>query len=76
VESIGDDGVEIYDLWSGERRRVRPTTVVLSMTRTPDDRLFREIRSVFREVYRVGDAVAPRKPAAVIYDGEKLGREI
>jgi hypothetical protein len=27
-------------------------------------------------VHRVGDVLAPRAPAAVIYEGEKLGREI
>ena len=46
------------------------------MMRTPHEALFNEIRDSFPEVYRVGDAVAPRKPAAVIYEGEKLGREI
>ena len=46
------------------------------MLRTPNDTLFQEIRDSFPEVYRVGDVVAPRKLAAVIYEGEKLGREI
>ncbi len=46
------------------------------MMRTPNDALFNEIRDSFPEVHRIGDGLAPRKPAAVIYEGEKLGREI
>ena len=46
------------------------------MLRTPNDGLFQEIRDSFTETHRVGDVVAPRKMAAVIYEGEQLGREI
>ena len=28
------------------------------------------------ELHRIGDCVAPRKAAAVVYEGEQLGREI
>ena len=28
------------------------------------------------ELHRIGDCVAPRKAAAVVYEGERLGREI
>jgi thioredoxin reductase len=76
VESINGRSVEIYDIWGGERRMVEVDTVVLAMMRSPNDTLFQEIRQGFKEVYRIGDAVAPRKLEAVIYEGEKLGREI
>jgi 2,4-dienoyl-CoA reductase-like NADH-dependent reductase (Old Yellow Enzyme family) len=77
VEKIAGNTVEVYHLWGGERRLISAVdTVVLAMMRVPHDALFHEIRDRFKEVYRVGDVVAPRKPAAVIYEGEKLGREI
>ena len=50
--------------------------MIISTMRTPNDTLFNEIHDSFKEVHRVGDVLAPRKPAAVIYEGEKLGREI
>lgn len=77
VEQIRGNTVEVYHLWGGGKREITDVdTVVISMMRTPNDALFHEIRSSFPHVHRVGDAVAPRKPAAVIYDGEKLGREL
>ena len=49
-------------------------TVVIAMMRSPNDTLFREIRQSFKkELYRIGDAVAPRKLEAVIYEGRSWG---
>ena len=77
VEKINTNSVEVYDIWGGERRVVEVDTVVIAMMRSPNDALFQEIRRSFKkELYRIGDAVTPRKLEAVIYEGEKLGREL
>jgi len=77
VEKIEGNTVEVYGIWGDQRRMVTNVdTIVISMMRVPNDALFNEIRNSFEEVHRVGDVVAPRKPVAVIYEGEKLGREI
>lgn len=78
IESIHDDGtVEVHDIWSGDTRTIEGVScVVLALHRLPDDELFHEIQDVLPEVHRVGDCLAPRKPAAVIYEAEKLAREI
>jgi hypothetical protein len=78
VESIEDDGVSLYDLWDGEVTELAPTTVVLSQRRLPRDALFRELTASdeFEEVRRVGDALSPRRLDAVMYEAEKVGREI
>jgi 2,4-dienoyl-CoA reductase-like NADH-dependent reductase (Old Yellow Enzyme family) len=77
VEKIDGNTVEIYNIWGGQARTIAAVdSVVLSMLRTPNDGLFQEIRDSFPETHRVGDVVAPRKMAAVIYEGEQLGREI
>jgi 2,4-dienoyl-CoA reductase-like NADH-dependent reductase (Old Yellow Enzyme family) len=77
IEKIEGNTVEVYHLWGGPKRLITDVdTVVISMMRTPNDALFNEIRGSFPDVRRVGDVLAPRKPAAVIYEGEKLGREL
>ena len=77
IEKIEGNTVEVYGIWGDQRRTVTNVdTIVIAMMRTPNDALFNEIRDSFPEVHRIGDALAPRKPAAVIYEGEKLGREI
>jgi len=77
VEKIEGRSVEIYDIWGGERRTLEVDTVVIAMMRSPNNALFQELRHSFKkELYRIGDAVAPRKLEAVIYEGEKMGREL
>ena len=77
VERIDGEHVEVVSVWSGaQRREIDVDTVVLSMTRSPNENLYRELRSRFGEVHRVGDAVAPRRLVAVVYEAEKLGREL
>ena len=77
IEKIAGNTVELYNIWGGQRRMLTDIdTVVIAMMRTPNDTLFNEIRNYFPKVHRVGDVVAPRKLAAIIYEGEKLGREI
>ena len=52
-------------------------TVVLSMMRTPQDTLFRELSDAGSiPTHCIGDAVAPRSVAEAIYEGEKLGRAL
>jgi 2,4-dienoyl-CoA reductase (NADPH2) len=77
VEKVDGDTVELYDVWEGPRREVTVDTLVLSQFKHPNETLWQSIRNNgFKEVHRIGDCVAPRKPAAVIYEAEQLGREI
>jgi 2,4-dienoyl-CoA reductase-like NADH-dependent reductase (Old Yellow Enzyme family) len=77
IERIDGHTVTVYYLWGGAPRVISDVdTVIISTMRTPNDTLFNEIHDSFTEVHRVGDVLAPRQPAAVIYEGEKLGREI
>jgi 2,4-dienoyl-CoA reductase-like NADH-dependent reductase (Old Yellow Enzyme family) len=77
VERIDGARAHVVSVWSVTREReVEADTIVLSMTRSPNDALYQEIRSEFGEVHRVGDAVAPRRLVAVVYEAEKLGREL
>ncbi len=76
VERIEGRDVEIYGIWGGPPRVEQFDTVVLAMLRSPDDRLFEDVRDQFPEVHRIGDALAPRKTAVAVYEGEKLAREL
>jgi NADPH-dependent 2,4-dienoyl-CoA reductase/sulfur reductase-like enzyme len=77
IEQIDGTTVTVYYIWGGAPRVISDVdTVIIAAGRTPNDTLFHEIHDRFPEVHRVGDVLAPRAPAAVIYEGEKLGREI
>jgi dimethylamine/trimethylamine dehydrogenase len=68
----------------GEVGEVECDAVVLVTRRVSEESLYLELMeraaewdpAEIRGVYRVGDAVAPRLAADVIFDGQRLGREI
>ena len=77
IERIDGHTVEAYSIWGAERRVLEDIDhVVLAMLRTPVDDLYRELDEGPIEVHRIGDALAPRRPAEAIYEGEKLGRAL
>jgi hypothetical protein len=77
IERIEGNRVEVYDIWGGSPRTITGVdAVVIAMGRVPNDALFDEVKDSFKEVHRVGDVLAPRRPGEVIYEAEKLAREI
>ena len=78
IESIDGHRVEVYETLSRRLREVDGVdTVVLSMMRSPQDALSRELSDTAGvPVHCIGDAVAPRSAAEAIYEGEKLGRAL
>ena len=78
IESIDGSRVDIYETLTRRLREVDSVdTVVLSMMRSPQDALFRELCDDGAiPVHCIGDAVAPRSVAEAIYEGEKLGRAL
>ena len=52
------------------------TIVVLAMGQRVEDALYFSLKGKVKELYRIGDAVSPRKVDMAIWEGHKLGREI
>lgn len=77
IERVEEDVVHAYGVWDGAPRVIEGIdTLVLSLTRRPDDALYRRHRDRHPALRRIGDALAPRSIEAVLYEGEQLGREI
>lgn len=78
VDFVEEDVVGLVDGWAqaASRRVDGVATVVLSLLRTPDDALYRQLAPALSDVRLIGDALAPRSPAAVIYEGEEVGRAL
>ena len=51
-------------------------TIVLAMGQQVEDELYFALKGKVKELYRIGDCVAPRKVDMAIWEGHKLGREI
>ena len=78
VDAIDDGKIIARSLWGGDTEEIRADRVVMSIMRLADIRVYNELKEAKTSVglQRVGDAVAPRKLEAVMYEAEKLGREI
>ena len=78
IESIDGSRVDVYEILTRRHRYVDDVDIpVLSMLRSPDNELFRELREAATiPAHCIGDAVAPRSVAEAIYEGEKLGRAL
>ena len=79
VEGFEDGAVSIRSVWGGASRRVDADCVVLSTRRLAEDGLFQSLVGSPPEgvaLHPVGDALAPRKIEAIVYEAEKLGREL
>ena len=51
-------------------------SVVYAMGSRVEDTLFKELKGRVKELYRIGDCVAPRKIDMAILEGDKVGRTI
>lgn len=77
VDSIDGRTVLVKDPWTGEKRMVDDVdTLVLSLMRVPREGGFPEAKRRLANVIPVGDVVAPRKIAEIMFEGEKVGRSI
>ena len=51
-------------------------SIVLAMGQRVDDALYLSLKGKVRELYRIGDCVAPRKVDMAIWEGHRVGRNI
>jgi mycofactocin system FadH/OYE family oxidoreductase 2 len=51
-------------------------TIVLAVGNTSCDKLYFELKGKVKELYRVGDCVAPRKTDMAIVEGNRVGRTV
>jgi mycofactocin system FadH/OYE family oxidoreductase 2 len=51
-------------------------SIVLAMGQRVEDALYMSLKGKVDELYRIGDAVAPRKVDMAIWEGHRVGREI
>ena len=77
IEKIENDIVHIYDIWGGDSRQIgNVDSVVLAISRFPNEKFYIEHSPEFSSMKRIGDVVAPRKLEAIIFEAEKTAREI
>jgi len=81
IESISGDAVEVYCVYGGPAVHRETTSVVMALSRVPDDSLYTALSSAreggtpLAPACLLGDALAPRQLEAVIYEAEIYARK-
>jgi len=77
LASIEDHAVTLYDVFTGARRTVADVAaVILATSREPNDTLSDALEGKVRQLFTIGDALAPRPMAAASFEGQKFARFI
>ena len=73
----GAKGVKGFNVYSNQWAEWGPfDSLVLAMGQKTEDALYMSLKGKVKELYRIGDSVAPRKVDMAIWEGHKIGREI
>lgn len=77
VDGVEADGtVTLRNTLTGGTETRKPDTVVVAGRRQTAEDLYLELNERRDDVYRIGDAVSPRKLDRAYYDGEMLARRL
>ena len=76
ASAIGDEAVEMWNLYTGAAEAGLPYDSVVVTGQKPDDALYLELKDAHPHVHRIGDAVACRKLDHAIYEGYLAGIEL
>jgi 2,4-dienoyl-CoA reductase-like NADH-dependent reductase (Old Yellow Enzyme family)/thioredoxin reductase len=77
VTDVDAEGtVHLRNTLTGDADTRHPETVVVAGRRQADESLYRVLKERRDGVYRIGDAVSPRKLDRAYYDGELLARRL
>jgi thioredoxin reductase len=77
VKEIGDRNVTLFNLPTNEERVIQPIdNVVLATGNEVNAEIYFALKQKAKEIYRVGDCVAPRKTIDAVYEGHIVGRKV
>ncbi len=76
VKEIFPGEVRVFNTYTKAERIIQVDTVVAATGSRAVNELYRVLRGKVKELYEVGDCIAPRKITNAIYEGNKLGSTI
>ena len=75
LASLGPNSATIINNYTGQPRQLENLALaVLATPQTAHDALYQQLQGRFKQLYRVGDCVAPRRVEHAILDGERAAQ--
>ena len=84
LHTVNEGSVTLACTYSGRNREVEASSVVMVVSRLPDDALYRELmadpdrlrEAGIETLRRIGDCHGPATIAAAVYEGHRFAREL
>ena len=76
VKRAAPGRVTIRNVFSEEEKELDADTLVLSYWRKSDRTLYDELKGKVKELYKIGDCVAPRRLINAVYEGYQVAMQI
>ncbi len=76
VKGAGPGKVLLRDAFTEQLQEIEADTLVLSYWRKANDALYHDLKGRVKEIFRIGDALAPRRLLNAIYEGYQVAMEL
>ncbi len=77
LASLGPNSATIINNYTAQPRQIEQVALaVMATPQTANDDLYKQLQGKVKELYRVGDCVAPRRVEHAILDGERAARKL
>jgi mycofactocin system FadH/OYE family oxidoreductase 2 len=75
VKDVGKK-ITVFNHYSGAEWQIEADSVVYATMGMPDSDLYFALKGKVKELYRIGDCLAPRRVEHAVLDGHRIGRAI
>ena len=77
VDEIKEKQVYAHNIYTGEPLVYKGyDTIVIDVPHIPNDALYHQLKGYVKELYIIGDCVAPRSVEMAIFEGRKIGEKL
>jgi hypothetical protein len=77
LASLGPNSAVIINNYTGQSRQLENLALaVMATPQVSNDSLYHQLQGKVKQLYRVGDCVAPRRVENAILDGERAARAL
>jgi 2,4-dienoyl-CoA reductase-like NADH-dependent reductase (Old Yellow Enzyme family) len=77
LASLGPNSATIINNYTGQPRQLENVALAVLVTpQASNDRLYRQLQGKVKQLYRIGDCLAPRRVENAILDGERAARAL
>src|SRR6266581_2414376 len=75
LADLGPNSATIINNYTGQPRQLEHVSLaVMATPQAPNDTLYHQLQGKVKQLYRVGDCIAPRRVENAILDGERVAR--